>query len=228
VADTNILDEQARYYRERAPEYDDWWFRRGRYDNGPEANARWFTDVAEVEAALVRFGARGDVLELACGTGLWTRHLVRTARRVTAVDASPEVIALNRARIGDADVEYVQADIFGWRPAAAAYDVCFFGFWLSHVPEDEFDRFWDTVAAALRPEGRMFFVDSVRAEHRHARVATAGETEIRRLADGREFAIVKRYWDPPALEQRLASLGWRARVTTTANGLILYGSGGRS
>jgi hypothetical protein len=26
-----VLAEQRRYYRERAPEYDDWWFRRGAY-----------------------------------------------------------------------------------------------------------------------------------------------------------------------------------------------------
>jgi hypothetical protein len=26
-----LLSEQRRYYSARAPEYDDWWFRRGRY-----------------------------------------------------------------------------------------------------------------------------------------------------------------------------------------------------
>ena len=26
-----LLTEQRRYYRERAPEYDDWWFRRAGY-----------------------------------------------------------------------------------------------------------------------------------------------------------------------------------------------------
>lgn len=65
-----LLAEQARYYRERAGEYEDWWFRRGRYDHGPEANARWFADAAEVQDALERFGPAGDILELACGTGL--------------------------------------------------------------------------------------------------------------------------------------------------------------
>jgi methylase of polypeptide subunit release factors len=44
---------------------------------------------------------------LACGSGLWTRHLVSPSRRVTAVDASPEAIALNRARVRDAEIQYV-------------------------------------------------------------------------------------------------------------------------
>ena len=74
-----LLAEQRLYYRERAPEYDDWWFRRGRYAVDAEAEARWFADVRELEAALEAFRPRGDVLELAAGTGIWTRHLLRYA-----------------------------------------------------------------------------------------------------------------------------------------------------
>ena len=40
-----LLAEQRRYYRERAPEYDDWWFRRGAYALDTETAARWFADV---------------------------------------------------------------------------------------------------------------------------------------------------------------------------------------
>ena len=85
-----LLSEQRRYYEARAPEYDDWWFRRARYRLDTEAEASWFADVAELDAELERFDPRGDVLELAAGTGNWTRHLVRHADRVTAVDAVPE------------------------------------------------------------------------------------------------------------------------------------------
>jgi hypothetical protein len=37
--DDRFLAGQQEYYRARAPEYDEWWERRGRYDHGPEANA---------------------------------------------------------------------------------------------------------------------------------------------------------------------------------------------
>jgi SAM-dependent methyltransferase len=92
-----LLAEQRRYYSERAPEYDDWWFRRGGYALNAETAARWFADVSQLEAALDAFRPRGDVLELAAGTGIWTRRLLRLADRVTAVDAVPEVLELNRA-----------------------------------------------------------------------------------------------------------------------------------
>jgi SAM-dependent methyltransferase len=212
------LEEQARYYRERAAESDDWWFRRGEFDNGPDENARWFTEVARLERMLELFGPVGDVLELACGTGLWTRQLVRHADRLTAVDASAEVIALNRERVARPDVEYVQADLFGgWAPERE-YDVCFFGFWLSHVPDAVFDDFWRQLRAALRPGGRVFFVDSAR------RGRPDTETTTRKLADGREFRIVKRYHEPQALERRLAGLGWAFEVRATAE-FFIHGQG---
>lgn len=218
----DLLAEQARYYRERAPEYDDWWFRRGRFDRGEEENARWFADAAALEAELERFGPSGDVLELACGTGLWTRHLALRAGTLTAVDASREVIAINRERVPRPElVEYVEADLFAWRPERA-YDAVFFGFWLSHVPEARFDAFWEMVRSALRPGGRVLFFDSALPGPDGP---PEGETMTRRLADGRAFRIVKRLHDPAELEARLAAIGWDVRVTRTGHHFIV-GTGG--
>src|SRR5690349_18943738 len=58
----------------------------------------------------------GDVLELACGSGAWTRDLVRHADTVTAVDGSPRMLERNRAEVADDRVTYVLADLFDWQP----------------------------------------------------------------------------------------------------------------
>ena len=58
---------------------------------------------------------------------------------MTAVDAAAEVLELNRARTSGA-AEYVLADVFEWEPLRA-FDVCFFGFWHSHVPSRQFRAF---------------------------------------------------------------------------------------
>lgn len=222
-----LLREQVDYYRARAGEYDDWWERRGRYDHGPEWNARWRAEVQAARDALARFRPAGEVLELACGTGWWTAELARYAGRVTALDASPEVLALNRARVGGAAVRHVQAEIFGWRPDQR-YDTVFFSFWLSHVPPERFAAFWDTVRAALRPGGRVFFLDSLRAEtatDTGGRLPDTGSTVAeRRLADGRAFRIVKVFYDPAELPARLRELGWEVEVRTTGE-YFLVGSG---
>ncbi len=216
-----VLAEQRRYYAERAPEYDDWWFRRGSYACDADVLADWNAGIDEVEAAVARFGMAGDVLELAAGTGLWTRHLARTAERLVAVDASREVLEVNRARVPE-PVEYVVADVFEWDPAAR-FDVRFFSFWLSHVPEERFDAFWSSVRRHVAPGGRVFLVDSARDPAQLEREASP--IERRRLADGREFDIVKRYWDPQELESLVAPLGFTLDLRVTANGQFLYGGG---
>ena len=63
--------EQKRYYAERAPEYDDWWYRRGRYELDREELARWQADVAELDAALDAFAPRGSVLERLRPAQVW-------------------------------------------------------------------------------------------------------------------------------------------------------------
>jgi SAM-dependent methyltransferase len=223
----SLLQQQIAYYRARASEYDEWFLRQGRYDRGPELNAAWFQEVEQVRAALYRFNPIGDVLEFACGTGLWTQHLLRFAHRITAVDAAAEVLKLNRGRQGSPNVTYVQADIFAWQPEAL-FDVVFFSFWLSHVPPQRFEPFWHMVARSLKPGGRVFFVDSrhnaTSTAHDHRSGDAEAGTVVRRLNDGREFEIVKIFYAREDLLARLGQMGWQARVNETPR-YFLYGEG---
>lgn len=218
-----LLSEQRRYYGARAPEYDDWWFRRARYALDAESREGWFADVAAVESELERFAPRGDVLELAAGTGNWTRQLARYADRVTAVDAVPEVLALNRAKLGAA-VDYVLADVFAWEPPRA-FDVCFFAFWLSHVPSERFEAFWRLVERALKPDGRVFVVDNAHLGEYTVRVDA--EVVRRSLSDGREFEIVERFWTPAEFQRELAALGWQLNARATPEGHFVFAFGRR-
>ena len=137
------------------------------------------------------------------------------------------MLELNRRRLGAGRSRYVQADLFGWRPDSR-YDVVFFSFWLSHDPPERLAGFWELVRACSAPGGRVFFVDS-----RYNEAATAVDHRLeglegviltRRLNDGREFRIVKLYYDPADLERRLADLGWCVTARETANH-FLYGWG---
>jgi demethylmenaquinone methyltransferase/2-methoxy-6-polyprenyl-1,4-benzoquinol methylase len=215
AATERVLAEQRDYYSARAGEYEDWWFRRGRYDHDVAVNARWFADVARAEQALARFAPAGRVLELACGTGLWTEKLAGRADALTAVDASAEVLALAQGKVPAANVEWVRADVFAWEPAQR-YDVCFFSFWLSHVPGELAGRFWAKVARALAPGGRAFLIDSAVSERAtardHQRPRPGEHREARRLEDGREFRIVKHWFDARSLQRSIEQLGWSARI----------------
>jgi trans-aconitate methyltransferase len=206
-----LLEEQIAYYRAIAPEY--------------ESRELPGLGGGEVAVALDAFEPAGDVLELACGPGIWTDILLRHATSVTAIDASPEMLARAKARLGLGPVRFVQADLFSWRPDRR-YDVVFFGFWLSHVPPERFEAFWSVVDACLESEGRVFFVDDAYRTPDELIEGEASSTVQRRIGDGAAYRLVKVPYQVSELAKRLATLGWQFTVTQTS-GTFYWGAGKR-
>ena len=199
--------EQVAYYRARAAEYD-------------------LTSYLDVHGADRRVAALvgwlrpgGDLLEIACGTGMWTRHLADCAATVTAMDAAPEMIALARQQVTAGTVTFVTADILTWAPSRR-FDTVFFAFWLSHVPASEFGRFWSLVRSALASGGRVLFVDDQPAAAAlETYVEGSGEVVQRRLRDGTRHRLIKVARDPADLTRQLTDLGWQATITRSGDWL---------
>lgn len=226
---TDLLQDQIEYYSARAPEYDEWVNRQGRYDYGTAEKRQWQREVQMVRDQLLSAAHVEQALELAPGTGVWTLELVKIADRVTAIDASPEMIAINRAKVASDQVEYQLADIFSWRPRRQ-YDLVFFGFWLSHVPAERLSPFLDMVRQALKPGGRLFLVDSKKAEEvvlREQGNERRDNIQKRALNDGRQFEIVKIYYDPAQLTGALRAYGFDITVLATPN-YFIYADGIKS
>ena len=229
-SDEALLADQLTYYRRRAPEYDEWWRRLGRYDKGEGERRRWEEEVAVLERELAGFGPRGDVLELAGGTGWWTERLAASAATLTVVDGSPETLEINRRRVGDRPgLTYVVADLFSWEPTTR-FDTVFFSFWLSHVPSARFGQFWDLVGRCLRPDGRVFLIDN-RLEPfwdpdpARGVLSHGEEVQRRTLKDGSEHRLVKIFYEPDELGALIARHGWEGAMGGTR--LFIYGSARR-
>jgi SAM-dependent methyltransferase len=214
-----IIESQKRFYDLRAPDYltgapSD---RKGTgRDTGvPERDRRTIIDELRLT---------GDVLELGCGPGGFTRELARHARSVTAVDSSPKMLARNELEVGRPNVRYIHADVFEWTPDTT-YDGVFFGFFLSHVPPELFEAFWLLVRACLRTGGQVAFVDEDDRVAHFDDVRLDGGVPVarRRLGDGQEFDIVKVFWKPNELETKLRNLGWDMSVRCVGD--YLYGAG---
>jgi 2-polyprenyl-3-methyl-5-hydroxy-6-metoxy-1,4-benzoquinol methylase len=204
----SLIDSQLAYYRARAAEYD--------------ATFVPYMDAA-LPAVLDRLRAgniKGDVLELASGTGYWSRHLSQLAERVTALDGSAEMIAEAR-RYGLPNVDFRQQDLFEWNPERQ-WDAVFFAHWLAHVPDDRFDAFWAALRQAVSPQGVVEFVDVTEHERRLEQQDDAEpEVAVRRtLQDGRSFRIVKVFRSPADLAERLAGLGWTCRIDEVHPGFL--------
>ena len=73
-----------------------------------------------VFSALDAFAPRGDVLELAYGTGEWTIRLAESATRVVGVDAAPEMRELALAKLHDAGKSNVE---LGWTISSAGSQI---------------------------------------------------------------------------------------------------------
>jgi demethylmenaquinone methyltransferase/2-methoxy-6-polyprenyl-1,4-benzoquinol methylase len=99
-------------------------------------------------------------------------------------------------------------------------------FWLSHVPATRFEPFWSMVRRALAPGGFAYLIDSAHDPTStaidHAPPDRDAGVVTRRLDDGREFRIVKVFWEPQRLRERLAACGFVADIRATPR-YFVYG-----
>jgi demethylmenaquinone methyltransferase/2-methoxy-6-polyprenyl-1,4-benzoquinol methylase len=205
--DEAVLQEQMRYYRKRAVEYD----ATALGDDGATVHPLGQELRAWPANIMARLAPCEQALELACGTGIWTRPLLTVARHILAVDASPEMLALNRAKIADARVAYQLADLFAWE-AEAPVDLAFAAFWFSHVPEERLPPMLAALRRAVRPGGQLCIVDEPDTSPARPPAAKDPDLEMRELRDGRQFQIVKIYRSPQHLMALCMDAGF-ARVT---------------
>lgn len=193
-----VLNEQIEYYRARAKEY----------DQSISSAFEWFKTP---KTLLLQMGRFDQILELACGTGFWTEALHKMGGTVTAVDAAPEMLEIARERLGDERIVYQQADLFQWQPTQE-YDLVFFANWLSHIPPEALDDFLGKVRRSVRTCGRIAILDQHAPSVADEIVAKEDIYAVRPLEDGRQFTIIKAFYDMTALENKLKALGFDVEI----------------
>ncbi|HUP55152.1 MAG TPA: class I SAM-dependent methyltransferase [Methylomirabilota bacterium] len=217
--DRSMID----YYEARAPEYDDWYLRRGRYARGAVHDAAWNAELDTAGRWLDGLPWHGEIVELAAGTGWWS-PLLASRGELSLYDASPSALDRARERLVAHDLRAHLHVRDAWAAPDRAVDGLFMGFWLSHVPRDRLDEFLTLARAWLKPGGQFAAIDSLpdpasgAADHPEP----ADDRAVRRLADGREFTIVKVYYPPNELATALERAGFHAvEVTTTGRFFLL-------
>lgn len=212
------------YYEARAPEYDDWYLRRGRYDHGTIANAVWNAELDIATQWVDGLDLGSVIVELAAGTGWWSPLLAQKGE-LWAYDAAEAPLDRARSRLV---AHRLRAHLHvrdAWASPERRVTGLFTGFWLSHVPRPALPAFLSVARAWLAPGGTYAFVDSLADPESGARDQRrpADDRSIRRLADGREFEIPKVYWRPDELEDALRAAGFESAEVTTTGRFFLLG-----
>jgi SAM-dependent methyltransferase len=185
------------YYADRAAEYDEVYRK-------PERQA----DLARLKQLLPPLVAGKRVLEIAAGTGYWTQVLASTAAQITATDLNAETIAIAAQRDYDpAPVALRTADAYRLDTVPGEFDLVFCGFWWSHIVRADVPRFLAGVRERTGAGVQLVLVDNryvPGSNHPISRTGPDGDTyQNRRLADGREYEVLKNF---PSRDQLAADL----------------------
>jgi len=174
------------YYAARAAEYD-------RIYQKPERQ----TDLRKIETWLPATLAGSSVLEIACGTGYWTRFYASRCPQVVALDSAAETLGIARTRRPHERVSFVVGDAYRIPVQPRKFDAGFAGFWWSHIPLGRIREFLVGFHAALRPGAKVIFLDNRFVEGSSTPLSECdsdGNTyQARRLADRSIHRVLKNF-----------------------------------
>ena len=223
---TSDLDrDMIDYYDARAPEYDDWYLRRGRYERGAIHDAAWNAELDAAGRWLDALPWSGEIVDLAAGTGWWS-PLLASRGELSLYDTSQAALDRARERLVAHGLRAHLHVRDAWADPDRQVDGLFMGFWLSHVPRARLADFLALGQRWLKPGGRMAFIDSLadRASGAADHPTPADDVAVRRLGDGSEFTIVKVFYAPDELTAALAEAGFGAVEVTTTGRFFLLGT----
>jgi ubiquinone/menaquinone biosynthesis C-methylase UbiE len=183
-----VVDEHMRrYYDQRAAEYDDWWRGTGLFAG--RVRPGWPDEVDELVAVIGALPP-ARTLDVACGTGLLTRHLPGD---VVALDQSEAMVAVASERLPG--VHVLQGDAVPLPFADGEFERVFTSHFYGHLLPEEREPF---LREARRVAGELVVVDSALRED-----VPPEEHQQRVLNDGSRHTVYKRFFAPDELAEEL-------------------------
>jgi ubiquinone/menaquinone biosynthesis C-methylase UbiE len=175
------------YYDARAREYDDWIHGLGLYADRERPG--WEKELSALERTLQSLPP-ARTLDVAAGSGYFTRFL---PGHVVAFDQSANMIAVASER--ETAAKYVVGDAFELPFEDASFERVFTGHFYGHLDDEERPGF---LAEARRVAPELVVLDSAWREG-----VEHEEWQDRRLLDGSNWQVYKRYFEPDALAAEL-------------------------
>lgn len=192
-----------RYYGARASEYEAVYAK-------PERQA----ELSQLHQLVPDWFAKRRVLEVACGTGYWTRRIARTAAQITACDLAPETLNIARSQCAETwRVQFVEGDAFALATVSGTFDAAFVGFFYSHISRVGLHAFLAGLHQRVSDGARVMILDNRYVEGSNwpiTRTDAIGNTyQDRLLANGTEYEVMKNFPSDAEVEDVLTRAGAR-------------------
>jgi len=119
----------------------------------PAGKKRWQRRVKMLTAHLK---PSDKVLELGCGTGYFTKEIVKTGAWVTAIDISPELLHIAQEEIKEENASFILENAYEMSFEANSFDSIVGSSVLHHL---EIDKAISEMFRVLKPGGTMYFTE---------------------------------------------------------------------
>jgi SAM-dependent methyltransferase len=188
----NSKHTMIQYYSKRAEEYEKIYHR-----NDPVRQK----EQDQIKSDIMRIFTCKSVLEIACGTGYWTKYIAEVAESVTGIDASDDVLKIAESKNIKAD--FINCDAFSLEKVHGKFNAGCANFWFSHLNKKDIDRFLSGFHGKLLKNSSVFIADNVYVEGIGGELSGKDDNgntyKQRKLLDGSSHRIIKNYYNEQEL-----------------------------
>lgn len=190
----SIKESMNEYYDERANEYDDIYIGKGPASiNDSNAYKKDVKNVLKIIESIVN---KKVVFDIPCGTAFWMPSYYKNSKRIYLFDQSKNMLKKANERAGTLNCidicSFVETDLLNICNFNTIGDFALVGFFISHLIESEEQLFIEWLKSHINE--RIVIIDSTWSDDRLKTRLKYGN-QIRKLNDGTEFNIFKKYFD---------------------------------
>lgn len=187
-----VINEQIKYYDSLAKTYD-----KLAVDNSTKG-------VEFKNFIQSKIESKGNCLEIASGTGIWTTILACLNNEVIALDSSPKMHKIAKQKYENLNIiKQIEFNVFDF-VTSDRFDLIFSAFWISHIPKELFVQFWVKITKWLNKGGQIIFFDS----YSNASENSGSDRQI----GNKKFKIEKNDYDFEAIVEFMTKLNLSTKI----------------
>ncbi|MCK5785519.1 MAG: class I SAM-dependent methyltransferase [Candidatus Sabulitectum sp.] len=163
---------------------------------------------------------RCDVLEIACGTGFWTKIVAEDANSVVATDVNPEMIAQAGKRLSHLDnISFRVSDALSLSGIKGKFNGAFSVLFWCHLPRQRVKEFLSGLCSKLKSGSPVVFIDQLADSDVDSHVTDEyGNKLAQRRISGKNFSLLKNIPEESQLLDDLKPFAENIQYNALSNG----------